>query len=380
MNNFILLNSFFIKIHSYTSLKSWKTMFVILLVSPLFIGCEKEAIIASKTEGTLNITYRTCAPGSSSISGGRIVFSDRAEFAKMQAFLECATPADVADWSDDFNLETAGKAFRAFYAAAADPNLTSSGYDNLKSDYNGKIKIINDSGDEEIAPLYRVYEELTNLAGEFQVENTVFKVTEDKFISIIDASLTNPSTVNNSSTTDTSNGVFVRTFATTAGGGCCANRDSETNEYASNPRRRLRTNYAVMDVSEVYEDFLNPGRFIFFPLLTAVAESRAQVRRCFLFICTWNCHNQTLSQDFDISFTHNADDWGITEPCVFSNSQGPLTNTCRVPRAQRFFGAEAWSVVGFRIPAPFQTCVTSVDLVCTNSTPPTPVIVDIECP
>ena len=381
MNNSPIFPLSLLHFTNYRKFSRYKNL-LLFLTPLLFYQCTREQIVAPiKPETNSEITVRTCLPGSYSVSNGRIVFSDRDDYQDMLDFLECASVSDIEDWSDDFTLETAGKSYRDFWDAVSDPNLTESGYGSLKTSYQNKVKFTtNSDGDDEFAPKFQVFEELCNLNGEFQVENTVFKVTEDKFISIIDTTVTSPSSVNNSTTTDSTAGVFVRNLSVSSGG-CCPSVDQEINVYQTTPpRRRLRTEYRVLDVSEVYEDYFSPGNYLFVPILTALADSRHQVRRCFIFICTWNCERVSLYHEIDIEFSHDADNWGITDPCTYADSDGPLSNTCRMPRMQQFFGGTAYSLHAVRIPNIFQTCVTDVELTCINSSQTTPVSVSINCP
>lgn len=254
--------------------------------------------------------------------------------------------------------------------------MTEAQYNTYKSAYSSKINITTASGEDQIAPKYPILNELCNLDGEFQVGSTIVKVLNDKIVSIVDSEETDPSEVDDETVTDSTAGVYVREIYA---GGCCPLSDSETNQYQnSNPRKRLVTQYRVADVSVVTEDPFRPGFVLFIPTIQITANSKSQIRRCFLFICVWKCDNVTLAQNFDITVTHNAGSFGISNPLVVSSDMGPFTNRCKID----FLGGgsgPALSMPWFNLPAAFTMCVDEVDLVCTNSTPISPVDVEIHC-
>jgi hypothetical protein len=359
------------------TLKSNMKKFIFLLLLFPLVQCSND--LAKQPNDLDTITSRTeCEPGSYSIVHGRIVFEDVAAYIQTLYFLDCASESAIDDWSREFELETAGKAYRDFYALVCDDELDGEEFGNLKDEYEGKLSFTTVSSVVEFKPIVDELEEFCNLDGEFQVGETVIKIVGNKIINITDPETIDPSTVDDQTTTDTTDGVFVYNLYASVSFGCCPADDDAVNNWASNPVRRLKEEYKVTNLTEI-EDLHN-GSWAVTPLVRATATAKSQKRAGVWPVYWWNCNSQTLSHNFTISFTHNIySPFTFPSPAYFTVGQGPSGPRCDW-KVTKYFGGNTETVYARHRPADLFICITVVSQSFTNTTPNPDVTVNIDCP
>lgn len=351
---------------------------IILLFPILFYRCSEDSGLSSEDSPT--VTNRTCEAGSYSIDNGRIVFDDSTEFQQTLEFLSCASVNDIEEWADEIEIETAGKAYREIVDLLYDDELSDLEFSGYLEEYEDKVSVtqVYEDGTTSynIQPLFPYLSEIFNLDGEFQIDTSVYKLAGNNFVSIVSPTLVPPSSVDDETETDTINKVFAHPFVVTvAQGGCCPVNDVETHHYGSNPRKRLRVDYYVVDLNIVQPVSIN-GLYIIRAGIGIDVKAKSQKRRGFI-ITWWRCHNANLSFEFDMTILHNLSNWGIANPVEFTMSRN-ASSICEIHQGDGRFG---FSFIGFanQAPPPLSVCVDEVFEQLINTSETSAPTVTIDC-
>lgn len=265
-----------------------------------------------------------CEPGSTSIAAGRLKFNTRADFDSTLKFLGCATEAEIQEWRDELEIETAQKALIAFLdAACCDTTITAGEYEDLEEEFESRVKFwTNGSNEREVSTKYKYFTEFVNSNGEFQIDSTIVKIAGGLSISVLDTSLVDIEELDENTETDAENGVFVYDIAeqTSIVVDCPLEHD-ETDTYDGG-KKRFKMHY------EVFPDviFHRPGGQVRQqPVLTVQTNGLHQRKR----IGIWWCNKIDFYYGFSVSIIHNWGQYGIPSPLLFGVSFN-VADECRV--------------------------------------------------
>jgi hypothetical protein len=340
------------------------------------VGCTDENV--ERQESQIPIQNRTCEPGTYTISDGRLVFDDDYEFIKTVEFLSCSSLSEVDEWSREFELETAGKAYRDFMELVSDDELTDEEYDDLRYEYHGKILITNLDSTDNFKPLYPALSDFCNLDGEFQIGDAVIKITDNKIISITDPISIDPATVNDQTVTDTLDGLFVYSlFSSASSISCCPNEDVEEDIYANNPKRRLTEQYQILNLTTIV--YFQNGQYIINPIIYFYAEGISERRKGIWPFRRWREHPQTLTLDIEAVLTHSYSAFGLPSPYHIEGSAGPASDTWKIFFGPALITTRQSSFAKFR-PAELSVCVVEVAEYFQNQSVSPEAVVEIFCP
>lgn len=306
---------------------------------------------------------RTRALGSYSVQSGRVVFPTIDDYSQTVNYLTDATESELTAFRNSISIESAAKAMQSFSdATCCDIELTDAEMSNIEQQFSTKVKIdLNSDGDKEVRLKYDINPEFTNLNGEYQVGVTVVKQVGTKLISITKPNLINPNSVNESTTTDATNGLFVIETVLLSPLGCCPSSKRKDCEYEPK-KKKFIMEYNIVDNTQFFEDPFDPRFTLVIPQIVVRADGKHEKRKCFIF-CWWTCDKVNLKHDFSITFTHNWTSLGLSSPQNFTATatQNPQCNI----RHEKIIPVTPFTtVIGF--PPPLSVCVTDVHQKVTN--------------
>lgn len=320
-------------------------------------SCNKDDVNVKNLKSDSTIELRTNTLGSYSVENGRIKFPTIEDYQQSVTYLQSATDAQLASFRNSISIETAAKAYTSFVDLVDDENLTNAQIEAIEQQYSSKVKIsINGEGDKEVYIKYAINPEITNLNGEYQVGVTVVKQAGTKLISITNPTLVNPSTVNETTSTNETNGVYVTETVLAISPPCCPTSDSKTLEYNDGKRKRVRASYQLVNTTQVYE---NPGdgRWkLVLPQLTVDAVGEHHRRRCFIF-CWWSGSKTSMQHDWNINISHNL--VGVANPIIINRTQSN-GNTSEIRFTNYFNGNPISILTSLPVSYYIEVCVNSV--------------------
>lgn len=300
--------------------------FIGLITILLFAQCtnQDEVVLNSDNSGPQLLQFRgDCEPGSTSIADGRLKFNTHIDFVNTLDFLGCATEAEIQDWRDEIEIETAQKALIAFLdAACCDTTITASEYDDLEEEFASRVKFwTNGAGEREVATKHKYYREFVNSDGEFQIDSTFIKIVGGLRIAILDTSLVDIEELDENTETDEENGVYVYDIAAQTSMTGCPMEHDEIDTYDGG-KKRFKMHYEV--VPDVIPH--RPGGQVRYqPVLTIQTDGLHQRKR----IGIWWCSKIDFYYGFSISITHNWDQYGIPSPLLYGVTRY-VTNECKI--------------------------------------------------
>jgi len=350
---------------------------LIHILKPILIGsllifcftqCVKNDFIESHDAKHSNqqLEPRTCSPGDLIVYHGRSAFDSNADYVQTIEFLRCADSIDIADWSDELGITTVGKAYRSF-ESQLNENLSSGQFSSLMESFDGKVIFSENEDTIEYAPLFPILTEICNLNGEFQVGSAIIKLTENKIISITDPETINPTSVDDETVTDTTDGVFVYDLrASVEGGGCCPSYNSHETQWGHGPRKRLWVDYEFFDASVLSK--AQNGQYYMTVIILLNFDSKSEKRVGFWPFYSWVPNNGYCDLSMDMTFSHNYSSfldsplypdwtlpptgphfvWGFEGDDIFSNQQSAFAK--------------------YRPPSTLEICVEEVNELFSNYT------------
>lgn len=351
-------NQFFKKISNeeiklnYNLFSPQLKMLLMLFISLIFFKCSQDT---DKIVKNLPVTRRVCEPGNFTFDDGKIVFEDNEAYTQTVEFFSCASQEDLEDWDSELEIMTPGKALREFMAEL-NAGLTDEQYRDLLEEYDGIIKVTYSPSDssDSFTSLYPALNDICNLDGEFQIDDAIIKIVGDKIISITKPGIVDPSSVDEITETDTSDGVFVyNILGLVASPACCPASNSNTNYYDNLPRKRLITEYQINNLTTITS--LPNGKFDITPLIEVKSTYIGQKRTGVWPFRRWSTNYTNMNASSDVILTHNLPI--LPSPIEFGyvdqSLSGPAEITTTVSTFQSVFAK-------FR-PGQLIVCLTMID-------------------
>ncbi|KXK21569.1 MAG: hypothetical protein LC127_18025 [Chitinophagales bacterium] len=331
--------------------------FLSLLTLTTISSCNKDDVNVKNLKSDSSIELRTNSLGSYSVENGRIKFPTIEDYQQTVTYLQSATDAQLVSFRNTNSIETAAKAYTSFVDLVDDENLTSTQIETIEQQYSSKVKIsINGEGDKEVNIKYAINPEITNLNGEYQVGQTVIKQAGTKLISITNPTLVDPSTVNETTSTNGAIGVYVTETVLAISPPCCPTSDSKTLEYNDGKRKRVRASYVVANTTQVFNNPADGRWKLVFPQLTVDAVGEHHRRKCFVF-CWWSGSKTSMQHDWNINISHSLA--GVANPIIIDRTQSN-GNTSEIRFTNQFNGNPISILTSFPINYGINVCVNSV--------------------
>jgi len=343
----------------FIKMKNFKFLigvFFVLLSLTFFNSCSKDESL-KESSVKLDVENRSNSVGSFSIVEGRVAFPTIEDYKQTVNFLNLANEAELISFRNSINIETSAKSMLEFYNnICGDIELTDAQMNELENQYASKINIfINNEGEKAVELKYKVNPEFTNLEGEYQIAGTIVKQAGTNLVSVTQPSLVNIASINASTTTNASLGIFVTATAMASPSGCCPSTDGKEFHYTQHTKKKVIAFYTLLNSTQFFQDPFDSRKTLVIPQLTVNAQGKHERKKCVVF-CWWGCDNTNMSHDFYINIDHNL--CGVPNPIIINRtlSKNP---TCIIEYKDDFFGCAVSTVPPLGVPV-IAVCVNSV--------------------
>jgi hypothetical protein len=319
-------------------------------LSALVVSCNKDKLSNPENSFSDAVKTRDASPMIYSVVDGRVTFPSSDAYHATLTYLNNATPGQIDSFRNSISIETVAKSYVAFNQSSCglEKNASQNQILAIENLFINKINILIDSnGNRNYEPKFRIFPEITNLKGEYKIENTIIKQIGAKFISVTRPELVNLDTMSMRIKTDTIVGIHVVDNSKSNTRGDCCPRESFTETTWEDGCRRVLAIHRIENVTS----FLRGagGTVTTVPEILVTLQASNQFLSGVWPLRSWVCDQATTNKircAAVIRFTHNFTNYfpspiawggdkeekGKCNVFVSNNYKGPtLTGTAILP-------------------------------------------------
>jgi hypothetical protein len=281
-------------------------------------SCTKDIIADNGKDFKDKIARRDLSLGNYSIVDGRIKFETHEDFSNTLKYLSMADSNQLNNFRNSISIETSAKAYYNFMIAIDNIESSTETIDDIENQFRNKIKIITSrDGEKEYDKKYVLFNEIFNLNGEVQVDNSIIKVIGNKLFTIFDFNNIDLNEINENTQTDSLRGIFASILETDEFQlrSSCPLSNEEVIKYTNDDSEyRITRKYKVIASIGIVA---KPKQAYYkFPFVEIQGSYKVEKHKRFIWRYWGNYKADLFCYNFRIEVLHNWHLYGIDNPII----------------------------------------------------------------